>query len=999
MEGKEIVNEAIQALDQPCTHICKKNTFVSKRMRQQLKRVGWMNMLLLIPNVLFNIYQLHERNQEGSDECIVHNDVRFFIRITLWATSGILFLPTTGYKAFQLYRVQNESLRITLCKRQLVASIPMGLKPPSSKPYVVRTFFLRLCEVIALGQIAMLAFTLIYIPLGMIESNWTWNCFSGLSYEIYVALVIVSFILSVCAYVVTWDFLVMFHHLRTHLLFQHCVSGDVHRSHDRPFGRSPKEILRFLIWMAIRDKNLDGLREALAKAKELEPGFAKLWYSGVHLRCWSLFARSQRNPLHLAIKMRQYEAFTLLLDAGFDPNAHDKVQLAEFGLRNIYQNVFYFFSHTYREPPSLYGPRGWFKQTLLTPLHVAVIRSDCQMVQELLQVGACPNVAAKSNVPTYATPPLFWATNVDVTKMLLEYNANQLYVPKNGFYMTAYEDAVINGRHAIARLLENWGSDIALTPLHDAAALGDAKLMEKFLSPYSVNTLGEQSNGLFRRTALHWAAIRGQVETAKVLLQNDATVNVYDTWGRTPLSWACYLNRVDVVEELLVNWKADPTVIDYLGQTIPIMCASRDGIDAAIFRLLRENGLPEFGTMSNGDTPLHIAVKLHNERTALALVRSGSSTTITNEEGVRAIDCATSTELQFNIKKEAGQRDVMISYSHAFQPFALKLRQSLEDNFLTTWMDLMDPTGINGGAVWRDEIANGIQNAAVVLCILSETYPESQWCMKELAFAKANNVPVVAVIAQTTEMTDELQVYLWSRQLVDFRSAILPRSPSSKEDIVVDNIIYNQQLASLLDGLRNEVELHRVEAGRRPTILTRQLSMQVPMQVLHKRFVFISHGRCHPDFAKHLKEELWKNGVVAYVENNHYGLSINEAIIKCEAFIPIFSVASSSSDAFSDQFSFAENREKRIIPILYSSNFLRPAHSYSLSRTKLVAHFNEAIGFEQSVQLLLHSFPWIQHEDDDEDDTEIVDAIPFTANEFRNHTGGALLQKHDDHKA
>ncbi len=115
-----------------------------------------------------------------------------------------------------------------------------------------------------------------------------------------------------------------------------------------------------------------------------------------------------------------------------------------------------------------------------------------------------------------------------------------------------------------------------------------------------------------------------------------------------------------------------------------------------------------------------------------------------NRHGTRAIDCSPSLELQFLVKKESGHRDIMISYSHTCQAFALKLRHSLEDHFFTTWMDLMDHkyhSGIGGGMIWREELASGIQNASVVVCILTATYPQSHWCMKELAFAKENNVP------------------------------------------------------------------------------------------------------------------------------------------------------------------------------------------------------------------------------------------------------------------
>uniref|UniRef100_H3HBM4 TIR domain-containing protein n=1 Tax=Phytophthora ramorum TaxID=164328 RepID=H3HBM4_PHYRM len=80
--------------------------------------------------------------------------------------------------------------------------------------------------------------------------------------------------------------------------------------------------------------------------------------------------------------------------------------------------------------------------------------------------------------------------------------------------------------------------------------------------------------------------------------------------------------------------------------------------------------------------------------------------------------------------------------------------------------------GITGGSVWRQEIARGIQSSALVLAVLTKDYPQSQWCMKELAFAKMQNIPVVAIQCEDMEISEELQVYLWTRQVIDFRPAV-----------------------------------------------------------------------------------------------------------------------------------------------------------------------------------------------------------------------------------
>ncbi|ETV65159.1 hypothetical protein, variant [Aphanomyces astaci] len=919
----------------------KRNTFVSKQMQWQLGLVTLINCILLVQVTVFRAYATASETDQ-SNACNKFNTIRLAVRVFLWTRSSILILPTTGFRYFKMYHVQWAT-----------GSLPQD----TSGPNIVRTHYLRLCELLALVQIAALLVSTGTIVLRFVQVEWTFTCPTAMDKRIYQICMALSLLVATYCYTISWEFLLSFHKLRTHLLFQHGVFDCKTKSwQEKPFNGSTKELLRFQMWMTVKQRDIDGLRSAIAAAINEDAAFATQWYQSPSI--WNqLVCVSRRNPLHMAIKTNQFDMVQLLIQVGFDPNALDKVQVAQFGLRDLYSKVFCFFSINHSEPTRIYGPFGWFKHTLLSPLHVAVARSDHHLVLHLLQAGADPNVSAESNVASAATPPLFWASHVDVTHALLMHGASQLYVPGNGFNVTVFEDAFLNGRHAIARLLESWGGDIALTPLHDAAGRGDVVKMKAYLGWGDVDTMGEHVRiGLFHRTPLHWAAIRGHVNAARMLLKAGAKVNAVDSWHQSPLTWACYLNRTELVREFLVHWQADAQLRDHHGLTIPCLCAPKDtGIDAGIFRLLRKHGLPEFGALENGDTPLHIAIKLCHQDTALALVRSGFSTTSTNAAGVRAVDCSQSTELQFIIKKEAGQRDVMISYSHAFSEFALQLRQSLEDNFLTTWMDLMDPTGIGGGAVWRDEIASGIKHAAVVLCVLSETYPVSQWCMKELAFAKAHNVPVVGVLGETTDMTDELQVvYLWSRQLVDFRQAITSTEPA----LVVNHDVYNTQLTALLDGLRNEVEKRRL-VDRRDVLLS-PLTVSVRQTEVefayHQRYVFICHGGCHTDFVKRLQGMLKLHGIASYADHQ-VGGTTHDAILNCSAFLPIFSDKSCRTDAFSDLFAFAVNKEKPIVPIVLSANFFPLAHLYSLSLHTSVVHFNEVLAQSESLTRLVAALP------------------------------------------
>lgn len=626
-----------------------------------------------------------------------------------------------------------------------------------------------------------------------------------------------------------------------------------------PEGSTKKQIhyIKVALYSAAKRGDVEQVRALLDAAVSVSgPEFATAWYEP---RMWKLggvilLARGQRNPLHVAVAFDQLEVVRELLANGhFDVHQLDKLELLRLDLAWLYRLVFRVLFFVVRRSsvgvtgnataggggssggaaPGLasashpFGPVGLLQATLLTPLHVAVTLGHAEVTLLLLRYGAKADAPALSTHPRFATPPLYWAVDKECTRLLLDAGANPLALPEsggvNGLLLTAFEVARIAGNAAVARQMEKYGGDVALTPLHDACACGRRHevffLLDHGADP---DTLGEQVVGCFRRTPLHWAAMRGHARIIRTLVRYGATVDARDVFGRTPLAWACVLNRARAVETLLESG-ADVNVRDAQGDPLLCICAAgacasikrgaktaagkRDklgddriqddehddggdedgglgemlsgkrslarGLDPKIFQLLLDYGVDLHATRaSNGDSALHVALRRRNQAAAVLFVRAGLSLTAVNLLGQRAIDCARSPALRFAVKKEAGQRDVMISYSHAHTPLACKIRDALERARVTTWIDSMGPTGITGGSVWRQEIAKGIQSSALVLAVLTKDYPQSQWCMKELAFAKMQNVPVVAIQCEDMEISEELQVYLWTRQVIDFRPAI-----------------------------------------------------------------------------------------------------------------------------------------------------------------------------------------------------------------------------------
>ncbi|RHY49038.1 hypothetical protein DYB30_011227, partial [Aphanomyces astaci] len=118
------------------------------------------------------------------------------------------------------------------------------------------------------------------------------------------------------------------------------------------------------------------------------------------------------------------------------------------------------------------------------------------------------------------------------------------------------------------------------------------------------------------------------------------------------------------------------------------------------------------------------------------------------------------------VKKEAGARDVMISYTHAHAPVAKGVRDFLVEHArMTCWMDTMDPSGIGGGAVWREEIARGIFHAKVVVAVVCDGYSRSEWCLKELAFARLARTPGRSKVHTIRRRLDEMFCVIYCKTL------------------------------------------------------------------------------------------------------------------------------------------------------------------------------------------------------------------------------------------
>ncbi|KAI9988433.1 hypothetical protein PInf_021845 [Phytophthora infestans] len=720
----------------------------------------------------------------------------------------ILGLPASGLRVFEPFRREHR--------------IDRGGRLQKVK----RTVCLQICELVGVGiflyEALILGFLVYYVASGKIFVDCDSN--------------IPAYVFCGCAIVMFWLLFVLmraFARFREHLKMQLGAfkesdqTGDVKahmlRSKMKRKKRQQQKngngnettptparstIVKDVSKRLFRGAQLGDLkliRRSIRIAKlHLGESFARELYPDP-VMVFGIFGLAMKNPMHVAAYQGNIAAMDLLYKAHFRVNAFDKVSRVRFSTGDL----FWYLASYFIPKPVVSADETYssvFKTTLVTPLHCAVSTGRLAAVRWLIAHGADVNLCSKSSYRCEGRlPPIFLADHPEIVHVLLRAGANHLAIPDPGHMntITVLQLAYLRGNYAVAQVLEDWGGDVALTPLHAAAAMDDVATIRSFLrKKVNPDVLGELGYvGLNKRTPLHWAAVNGAVGAVEILLAAKANANFQDAHGRTALHWAARVNRVDIVRVLLAHG-ADPTIVDD-GDMTPIMCAAcAGGTSVDMFKaLVASGGDINHQLRLTGDTALHLAVKLDDQQTALALLSMGGDIMRTNHDGFRPIDCTTSTRLQFEIKRAAGTRDVMISYTHSHMEFALKLRKSLEDANITVWLDLMDPSGIGGGSVWREEIARGITNAAVVLCILTEDYAQSEWCLKELALAKQVGTPILAISTEHAKISEELQVYLYTRQLVPFESAIAK--------------VEQNQLRMLLDGMRDEIEKRKEDNIKR----------------------------------------------------------------------------------------------------------------------------------------------------------------------------------------
>ncbi|CAG9860777.1 unnamed protein product [Phyllotreta striolata] len=234
---------------------------------------------------------------------------------------------------------------------------------------------------------------------------------------------------------------------------------------------------------------------------------------------------------------------------------------------------------------------AWDAWEQITPLHCAAGGGFLESVRMLVNHGADVNAGLNS---ASGRSPLYFAvqsTAVDCVKELLTNNA--VPNPSQVFTETPLHVAAALGDAEIMKLLLQHGAAVnvkygpcKMTPLHLAAEDGDAECLGMLLDAGA--HIGMKNDK--RQTPLHLAALSQSSETVALLLRKGADPNAEDSDGRTPLhSSIVKASRSCECVRTLLAARPDVNKPDIFGYT-PLHLAALNEYSHCVMLLINHGG-------------------------------------------------------------------------------------------------------------------------------------------------------------------------------------------------------------------------------------------------------------------------------------------------------------------------------------------------------------------------------------------------------------------------
>ncbi|XDV33670.1 hypothetical protein PO909_003992 [Leuciscus waleckii] len=302
--------------------------------------------------------------------------------------------------------------------------------------------------------------------------------------------------------------------------------------------------------------------------------------------------KAQETPLHIAARVKDgVRAAEMLLKSGADVNAEQ-----ENGETAMHVAARHGALEMMRALIQEGGDVTWKSKVDENSLHVAVRHCHAPVVEEIL--NSLTNERSRQEAELCVCE----GNQIGETPLHL---AAQL---RRDSVHRADEDICI-----IKTLMEHHADITAVTrqsgetPLHYSARVGNTAVLQEMLSNVPTNQLQTAIN---KHTKNGWsplllAADQGHTEVVRVLLQNNARVDVFDEEGKAAIHLAAEQGHQDIVD-ILLSHKAFVNAKTKLGLT-PLHLSAQSG-SARLVRLLVETHQASVDALSlRKQTPLHLA--------------------------------------------------------------------------------------------------------------------------------------------------------------------------------------------------------------------------------------------------------------------------------------------------------------------------------------------------------------------------------------------------------
>lgn len=185
-----------------------------------------------------------------------------------------------------------------------------------------------------------------------------------------------------------------------------------------------------------------------------------------------------------------------------------------------------------------------------TPLYCAARNGHLEIVKWLINLGADPDIPQKSTKSTPLHAASFYG-HKDIVEYLLDRSANPSI--KNSYGHIPEDEA----RDHVKPIFEN----VRDNPWVQAIA-GNLNFFQTKFASLNIHI---DTQNKFDQTILYCACKKGNVEIVRWLLEKGAHHDIRDRNLSTPLHAAAYYNHIEVVKLLLLEYEANPNVVNRWG--------------------------------------------------------------------------------------------------------------------------------------------------------------------------------------------------------------------------------------------------------------------------------------------------------------------------------------------------------------------------------------------------------------------------------------------------